>query len=143
MKTLSEDRRALHRIPETGCRLPETAAYLRGALAEMPCTLLAPWEDAVCAYFDLGKDETVAVRSDMDALPVTERTGLPFASTHPGRMHACGHDGHMAMVLGLARRLAAGEVRPQRNVLLIFEPAEETTAALRPSARRACWSGIM
>lgn len=44
----------------------------------MPCTLLAPWEDAVCAYFDLGKDETVAVRSDMDALPVTERTGLPF-----------------------------------------------------------------
>ena len=46
MKTLSEDRRALHRIPETGCRLPETAAYLRGALAEMPCTLLAPWEDA-------------------------------------------------------------------------------------------------
>lgn len=93
MKTLSEDRRALHRIPETGCRLPETAAYLRGALAEMPCTLLAPWEDAVCAYFDLGKDETVAVRSDMDALPVTERTGLPFASAHPGRMHACGHDG--------------------------------------------------
>lgn len=83
MKTLSEDRRALHRIPETGCRLPETAAYLRGALAEMPCTLLAPWEDAVCAYFDLGKDETVAVRSDMDALPVTERTGLPFASAHP------------------------------------------------------------
>ena len=126
MKTLSEDRRALHRIPETGCRLPETAAYLRGALAEMPCTLLTPWEDAVCAYFDLGKDETVAVRSDMDALPVTERTGLPFASAHPGRMHACGHDGHMAMVLGLARRLAAGEVRPQRNVLLIFEPAEET-----------------
>ena len=56
MKTLSEDRRALHRIPETGCRLPETAAYLRGALAEMPCTLLTPWEDAVCAYFDLGKD---------------------------------------------------------------------------------------
>ena len=53
MKTLSEDRRALHRIPETGCRLPETAAYLRGALAEMPCTLLAPWEDAVCAYLTL------------------------------------------------------------------------------------------
>ena len=139
MKTLSEDRRALHRIPETGCRLPETAAYLRGALAEMPCTLLAPWEDAVCAYFDLGKDETVAVRSDMDALPVTERTGLPFASQHPGRMHACGHDGHMAMVLGLARRLAAGEVRPQRNVLLIFEPAEETTGGAAP----ICATGLL
>ena len=137
--TPAEDRRALHRIPETGCRLPETAAYLRGALAEMPCTLLAPWEDAVCAYFDLGKDETVAVRSDMDALPVTERTGLPFASAHPGRMHACGHDGHMAMVLGLARRLAAGEVRPQRNVLLIFEPAEETTGGAAP----ICATGLL
>ena len=138
MKTLSEDRRALHRIPETGCRLPETAAYLRGALAEMPCTLLAPWEDAVCAYFDFGKSETVAIRSDMDGLPVTERTGLPFASAHPGRMHACGHDGHMAMVLGLARRLAVGEVRPQRNVLLIFEPAEETTGG----AGRLCETGV-
>lgn len=138
MKTLSEDRRALHASGDRR-RLPETAAYLRGALAEMPCTLLAPWEDAVCAYFDLGKDETVAVRSDMDALPVTERTGLPFASAHPGRMHACGHDGHMAMVLGLARRLAAGEVRPQRNVLLIFEPAEETTGGAAP----ICATGLL
>ena len=86
MKTLSEDRRALHRIPETGCRLPETAAYLRGALAEMPCTLLAPWEDAVCAYFDLGKDETVAVRSDMDALPV--RSG-PACRLHPPIRAVC------------------------------------------------------
>ena len=124
MKTLSEDRRALHRIPETGCRLPETAAYLRGALAEMPCTLLAPWEDAVCAYFDLGKDETVAVRSDMDALPVTERTGLPFASAHPGRMHACGHDGHTTILLGAARYFA--ETRLFNGTLrLIFQPAEE------------------
>lgn len=75
----------------------------------------------------------------MDALPVTERTGLPFASAHPGRMHACGHDGHMAMVLGLARRLAAGEVRPQRNVLLIFEPAEETTGGAAP----ICATGLL
>ena len=125
MKTLSEDRRALHRIPETGCRLPETAAYLRGALAEMPCTLLAPWEDAVCAYFDLGKDETVAVRSDMDALPVTERTGLPFASTHPGRMHACGHDGHMAIALGCIRLLAPLRTHLRRNIRFLFQPAEE------------------
>ena len=54
-------------------------------------------------------------------------------------MHACGHDGHMAMVLGLARRLAAGEVRPQRNVLLIFEPAEETTGGAAP----ICATGLL
>ena len=127
MKTLSEDRRALHRIPETGCRLPETAAYLRGALAEMPCTLLAPWEDAVCAYFDLGKDETVAVRSDMDALPVTERTGLPFASAHPGRMHACGHDGHMANLLTFAQWLSEHRSQLKDDVVLLFQPAEESS----------------
>lgn len=74
MKTLSED--PPRAAPHSGDRLPPAGdgGLSARALAEMPCTLLAPWEDAVCAYFDLGKDETVAVRSDMDALPVTERT---------------------------------------------------------------------
>ena len=67
----------------------------------------------------------LAFRADMDALPVAEETGLPFASCHPGRMHACGHDGHMAIVLELARRLARQRSLPH-NVLLVFQPAEET-----------------
>ncbi|MFR8914125.1 MAG: hypothetical protein ACLVGX_00230 [Oscillospiraceae bacterium] len=92
MKTLSEDRRALHRIPETGCRLPETAAYLRGALAEMPCTLLAPWEDAVCAYLPWkDRDRRRPQRHGCSARDGTDRSAV---IAHPGRMHACGHDGH-------------------------------------------------
>ncbi len=133
---LSEDRRALHRIPEVDWALPKTAAYLRARLEALPCEVFSPCGDALCAYFDFGTAETVAVRSDMDALPVTEATGLPFASQHSGRMHACGHDGHMAMVLGLADWLA--EHRAAQNVLLIFEPAEETSGG----AKAICDTGI-
>lgn len=83
---LSVYRRALHRIPELGWELPETAAYLRNILEPLPCRVFSPVGSAVCAYFDFGKSETAAFRSDMDALPVCEQTGLPFASVHAGRM---------------------------------------------------------
>ena len=135
--SLSADRQALHRIPELDWQLPQTAAYLRARLEALPCKVFSPCGDAVCAYFDFGAAEAVAFRSDMDALPVTERTGLPFASRHVGRMHACGHDGHMAMLLALADCLAA-EKAP-RNVLLIFEPAEETTGG----AETICRTGLL
>ncbi|MBQ7871413.1 MAG: amidohydrolase [Oscillospiraceae bacterium] len=134
---LTTDRRALHRIPELDRRLPETAAYLRSALEPLPCRVFSPWEDAVCAYFDFHREATIAFRSDMDALPVTELTGLPHASVHPGCMHACGHDGHMAILLGLARHLA--ESPASSNVLLIFQPAEETTGG----AKAICDTGLL
>lgn len=136
---LSEDRRALHQIPEVDRCLPKTAAYLRRRLSSLPCALLSPWESAVCAYFDLGKSETVAFRSDMDALPVTEETGLAFASRHPGLMHACGHDGHMAIALALAEFVAAHPKVAARNVLVIFQPAEETTGGAGP----ICETGLL
>ena len=66
---------------------------------------------------------TIALRAEMDALPCAERTGLPFASRVPDRMHACGHDVHMAMLLGAAALLKAS--RPPGTVLLVFQPAEE------------------
>lgn len=136
---LSEYRRALHQIPETDWELPKTAAYLKNVLEPLPCAVFSPVGDAVCAYFDYGQPETTAFRSDMDALPVTEETALPFASTHAGKMHACGHDGHMAILLGLAQRLGRERVRRERNVLLIFEPAEETTGG----AASICASGVL
>ena len=135
----SHHRIALHRIPELDCRLPETAAYLRSVLSGLRCRVFSPWESAVCTYFDYGQSETVAFRSDMDALPICEATGLPFASRHPGRMHACGHDGHMAIVLALAEYLSRVKMRQARNVLLIFEPAEETPGG----ARQLCAAGIL
>ena len=135
---LTEDRRALHRIPELDRCLPQTMAYLRAALEPLRCALSSPIESSLCAYFDFGAQTTIAFRSDADALPIAEATGAEFASQHPGCMHACGHDGHMAMLLELARRLNA---RPalKNNVLLVFQPAEETTGG----ARDICQSGVL
>ena len=119
-----EDRRALHKIPEIESNLPKTMAYLRSALSGLRCELFSPIENSLCAYFDFGKAETLAFRADCDALQVTETNDIPYASTHPGFMHACGHDGHMAMLLELARRLDKKNELPH-NALLIFQPAEE------------------
>ena len=141
---LTQYRRDLHRIPELDDDLPETIAYIKRELAGLPCEVLEPCKSTVCAFFDFGRERTVAVRSDMDALPVTEATGVPFASEHSGCMHACGHDGHMAMALAAARwvgsALSAPELAPRmpRNVLFVFQPAEETTGG----AKRVCQSGV-
>ena len=92
MQTLTPmtvDRRALHRIPELGDELPKTMDYLQDVLGTLDCEVLFPLDSAVCAYFDFGAADTLAFRAEMDALPIAERTGLPFASLHSGRMHAC------------------------------------------------------
>ena len=132
-----DDRRALHRIPELDRNLPQTLDYLRQYLEELNCRVFSPMEGALCAYFDFGCPQTIAFRSDADALPIQERTGLDFASAHPGRMHACGHDGHMAIALELARRLSTKKSLPH-NVLIVFQPAEETTGG----ARDLCQTGV-
>lgn len=131
------DRRALHQIPELDKDLPKTLAYLRSALHECRCTVFSPMDSALCAWFDFGQTDAIAFRADTDALPITEKTGASYASTHPGRMHACGHDGHMAILLELARRLSQKQTLPH-NVLLVFQPAEETTGG----ARDICRTGI-
>ncbi len=132
-----DDRRALHRIPELDRCLPKTMAYLKSSLSQLDCSLFSPTESSLCAWFDFGAPDAIAFRSDADALPVQENTRLDFASQHPGRMHACGHDGHMAMLLELARQLNGKKNMPH-NVLLVFQPAEETTGG----ARELCASGI-
>ena len=134
---IREDRRALHGIPELDRALTETVCYLRGALEGLNCRLFSPMEGALCAWFDFGRPSAMAFRADADALPMAERTGADYASRHPGRMHACGHDGHMAIVLELARRLSRKQSLPH-NVLLLFQPAEETTGG----ARDLCETGI-
>ena len=131
------DRQALHRIPELELELPKTMAYLNHALSELNCRLYYPMESTLLAYFDFGAANTIAFRADCDALPILENTDLPYTSTHSGRMHACGHDGHMAILLELARRLHEKTELPH-NVLLVFQPAEETTGG----ARDLCETGI-
>ena len=132
-----EDRRALHQIPELDFQLPLTIDYLRSQLEGLGCRLLTPTEGSLCAWFDFGAEKAVAFRADMDALPIEEKTGAAYASRHPGRMHACGHDGHMAILLELARRLHERK-HFHRNVLLVFQPAEEATGG----AKGICDSGI-
>lgn len=132
-------RRALHRIPELDDQLPETTAYVRAVLEGLPCRVSSPIPGSVCAFFDADKSETVAFRADLDALPVSECTGLPWASVHPGKMHACGHDGHTAMMLALAEYVGAHLDTLPRNVLFLFQPAEETTGG----ALRLCQSGML
>ena len=131
------DRRALHRIPELDKDLPKTVEYLKAALQGLMCEVFSPAQGSLCAWFDFGAKEAIAFRSDADALPISERSQKDYASTHPGKMHACGHDGHMAILLELARRLDAKK-NLKYNVLLIFQSAEETTGG----AKDICKTGI-
>ena len=133
-----EDRRALHQIPELEWELPKTMAYLKGVLAHLDCALIEPVPGALCAWFDFGQETAIAFRADADALPITERTQAEYASTHPGKMHACGHDGHMAILLELARRLSRKQSLAH-NVLLIFQPGEESPGG----AKIICDTGIL
>ena len=126
-----ENRRALHQIPELDRQLDLTIGYLRGELEGLGCQLFAPIDGSLCAWFDFGAEKAIAFRADMDALPIDERSGAAYASRHPGRMHACGHDGHMAIALELARRLSEKKDL-NRNVLLVFQPAEEASGGAKP-----------
>ena len=85
---------------------------------------------------------TIALRADMDALPIHEETGKPYASTIPGRMHACGHDGHTTILLGVAERLAKASHRPN-NVLFVFQPAEEGGAGGDLMVKDGCLNGSL
>ncbi len=124
---LTEIRRDLHRIPETGLEERKTSAYIKEKLASFGITEVETWlETGVTALIrGKGNGKTVAFRADMDGLPVTEKTGCSFSSCHTGKMHACGHDGHMTILLGFAKYLADHKADLQGDVLLIFQPAEE------------------
>ena len=126
-----DNRRQLHQIPELDRQLPLTIAYLRSELEGLGCTLFSPIAGSLCAWFDFGCPKAIAFRADMDALPIDEKSGAAYASRHPGQMHACGHDGHMAILLELARRLSKRK-RQNRNILLVFQPAEEATGGAKP-----------
>ena len=134
-----EYRRALHRIPELDNQLPETIEAVKRILTPLPCRIFSPITGSVCAWFDAGRDEAVAFRAELDALPVEEATGAPYASSHAGRMHACGHDAHAAMVLALAEHTAAHLSQLPRNVLFLFQPSEETTGG----AGKLCGTGVL
>lgn len=150
-------RRELHRVPELNMDLPETTAIVVRELEK----LLIPYSleyapSGIVGYINYGDANpktapaageeghvfTVALRADMDALPITENTGLPFSSGHPGKMHACGHDAHTAMLLGAAAALKRAEEKDLLNcrVKLIFQPNEEGPES---GAMVMCENGVL
>jgi len=120
-------RRAIHAEPELGLETPKTLAKARAELADLPLQWReGPSCTGAVAILNAGKPgRTALLRGDMDALPMNEETGLPFASTVAGRMHACGHDTHTAMLAGAARILAARADELPGEVRFMFQPGEE------------------
>ena len=120
-------RRRLHRHPELGLQLPETQEAIVEELERLGLTpRLGTSTTSVTAVIGAGREgPTTILRGDMDALPMTERSGLDFASEIDGRMHACGHDTHVAMLLGGARLLAERADELAGPVVLMFQPGEE------------------
>lgn len=120
-------RQKFHRIPELGMEETETTENICSCLEEMGITPYPLEPTGVFAYIGAEKGYTIALRADIDGLPVTEETGLDFASVHLGKMHACGHDGHIAGLLGAAKILKEREAQLSVRVKLIFQPSEENT----------------
>ncbi|MGA8532825.1 MAG: M20 family metallopeptidase [Candidatus Tumulicola sp.] len=128
-----ELRRSIHRRPELGLEEHETAALVERELDALGVEHRRLAGTGVVGVVRGAKPGRVAgLRADMDALPITERTGLPFASEIAGKMHACGHDAHTAMLLGAARVLALGRETLAGTVVLIFQPAEEGPGGAAP-----------
>ncbi len=126
---MAEWRQHLHRIPELGRACHKTAAFVAARLREFGVDAVHEGiaETGIVALIEgQGAGPTIGLRADMDGLPITEATGLHYASTHAGQMHACGHDGHTAMLLGAAKYLAETRNFAGR-VALIFQPDEEAT----------------
>lgn len=120
-------RRELHKIPELGFNLPKTREFVVKKLEEIgiPYTL-SEKDSSIIATMKCGKPgKVLALRADMDALPITEDTGLSFTSEHPGCMHACGHDTHTAMLLGAIKVLYPHREELSGEIRFLFQTAEE------------------
>lgn len=124
-------RRDLHQIPEIGLEEYKTHAYLMRTIDELTAGLdfveIRTWRTGILVFIKGSTPtKTIGWRTDIDGLPIVEETGFAFASQHEGRMHACGHDMHMTIALGLLEKLTTEQ--PKNNLLFLFQPAEENEA---------------
>jgi len=143
--SLVELRHDLHAHPELGYQEKRTSELVQRELNAIGVQFVAGLAGGtgVVAHIPGASDKAIGLRADMDALPILEETGLPYASTTPGIMHACGHDGHTTMLLGAARVLAAmsRERTLPRPVTFVFQPAEEGGAGGERMVKDGCLDG--
>lgn len=141
---LSDIRRELHRYPELSHEEFETTARIRRWLEEEDIRIADyPLRTGIIAEIGgFNGGPIIALRADIDALPIHEETGLSFASSIPGKMHACGHDFHTAAVLGAAYLLKAREAELQGTVRLLFQPAEEKASGARKVVESGALEGV-
>ncbi|MBM4000222.1 MAG: amidohydrolase [Planctomycetes bacterium] len=136
---ITDARRALHQCPELMYQEFETSEIIRSRLDELGIAYRHPVATTgICAWVGRG-EPCVALRADIDGLPITEDADVPFRSRNRGKMHACGHDAHAAMLLGAARLLKERESSLRGTVKLLFQPAEEGGAG----GLRMCEEGVL
>ena len=136
-------RRDFHQYPELGFEEHRTSSIIAETLISFgmsPKTGVG--KTGVTADLNFGGGPTIALRADMDALPMQETSGLSFSSKHDGVMHACGHDGHMAMLLGTAKILSQMDKELTGTIRFIFQPAEEGEGGARYMIKDGCLEGV-
>ncbi|SFB57166.1 hippurate hydrolase [Cohnella sp. OV330] len=141
---LTSFRRQLHRFPELSFEERETARLVAQRLSALglACRTEFGGHGVVADIVGDAAGPVVALRADMDALPIAEETGLPFASERPGAMHACGHDAHTAMLLGAAELLVQARSTLKGTVRLIFQSAEEINEGAKAMIREGVLEGV-
>lgn len=139
-----EMRRHIHQYPELGLQEYETAKYVGDILASLNIKVQTGIASTgvVGVLHGVKPGKMVALRADMDALPITEKTGLPFASVNPGIMHACGHDAHTASLLGTAMILSELRHEFSGSVKFIFQPAEENPGGAKMMVEQGVLEGV-
>ncbi|MFA5497947.1 MAG: amidohydrolase [Candidatus Cloacimonadia bacterium] len=138
MKSLKEIRKDLHKIPEASFQEYKTTQYIEEYVSKLPLVKIHKFPfTGLLVEYSQGKDDYQLFRADMDALPITEQTGVDFSSQNEGYMHACGHDIHMTVLIGLIQHVV--KEKPNINTLFLFQPAEEGYGG----AERVLSSGIL
>ncbi len=133
-------RRNFHMYPELGFEEERTSQIVKEYLEELGIKTRRIAKTGVVGYLDNGGDTTIALRADMDALPIQEENKVPYASRVPGKMHACGHDAHTAMLLVAAKILTTKDFNG--NIRFIFQPAEEGLNGARKMVKEGAIEGV-
>lgn len=135
-------RRELHMRAELSCEEYTTAEFVEEYLHGLGLATKRVYNTGVVSYMDTGKDKTVLLRADMDALPVMENSTYDYKSETDGVMHACGHDAHMAVLLCAAKVFVENRDKLNVNILFVFQPAEETDGGAEPMLREGILDGL-